>query len=421
LSDSASLFIRSFSLYPFAFSLSARALWLRFISAAGSTQRSRPNRIESKPSKRSSPSIHLAQSHETRQLSMSTNNTDSNGCLICPAPAPCNCQSDQQCVTTVRLCQQCPVNKCIGGSSNSGSNGSSGGGGSNVGATVGPVIGGLAAGAVVAALLWYFWWRPRKASLRAANKARTTNEKTPPASSTAQSPNDQPDIVVKRSSVHLSGPSEANRRISAALPSPPAADDPFGDHHSMHLSAPSRVLSTATSDPSIYSSRSPTYSSRPSTSESLQRSASQISRDGRSPGAESAVEVINMSALPHDKNAPPRLGPLPKSPVPVRPDRSPDLDLRLPDLSVKASPSDEGARPQSGFPWSSPSPTPDTYAPSPAPKVSHFSASTVSSTLTPDDSSRSQSHLSTYSMSSEASHMSYILDPPQVGQFFCIA
>jgi hypothetical protein len=375
----------------------------------------------------------------------SSNKTDSNGCLICDAPAPCNCKPDQQCVSTVRLCQQCPENRCIGGSSNSGSSGSGNGagGGSNVGATVGPVIGGLAAGVVAVGLVWYFWWRPRKAARRArkmstpsAHSMRTTSEK--PASPAARSgaphdDNEQPDVVVKRSSVHLSGPSEANRRTSATVPSPaPLADNPFGDHHSSLSSGP-RVLSTATSDFSFRSSHSTTnipisFVPRSSTSDSLKRATNEGSHERKASGAAPGMEVITMGSLPtHDRVAPPKLGSLPKPGTPSRPDRSPDLDLKLPDLNtprVSSPLAQDAGRPQSGFPWNSPSLTPGSGGSSStqpaANKVSHFSASTISSNASPDEaaatprSQSSQSHLSTFSTSSDASHMSYILDPPQV-------
>lgn len=124
--------------------------------------------------------------------------------------------------------------------------------------------------------------------------------------------------------------------------------------------------------------------------------------------------------------------------APIRPPRSPGLDLKLPQGAPSTSPlsspnsrdSHQGPpRPPSGFPWNPPSPTREQQRPG---LQSSFSSSTRGTNLaTPEEGPRgisvlferggsAQSHLSTYStMSSSTSRsgnstMSYILDPPQI-------
>lgn len=92
--------------------------------------------------------------------------------------------------------------------------------------------------------------------------------------------------------------------------------------------------------------------------------------------------------------------------APIRPIRSPGLDLELPTPSPPTSPH-RGFRPVSGFPWDPPSPN-------------QLGVPGRESRGPSRDLSRKESHLSTYSTMSTSttrsgnSTLSYILDPPQI-------
>ncbi|KAI0320209.1 hypothetical protein OF83DRAFT_628504 [Amylostereum chailletii] len=76
-----------------------------------------------------------------------------NGCVDCPNPPACQCQSGEQCVQTARSCNVCPTVQCVAIASSSSGSG---------------VSAGAVAGAVVGAVLFlvlgvgiFFWWRRR--------------------------------------------------------------------------------------------------------------------------------------------------------------------------------------------------------------------------------------------------------------------
>ncbi|GAA6021261.1 hypothetical protein JCM11491_001530 [Sporobolomyces phaffii] len=399
----------------------------------------------------------------------------SSNCLACTDPiAPCQgCKSTQQCIQVQRSCTQCPRNICVDPSSRNSSKSA----GPSTGTTAGAAVGGVVGVAVVILAVWWFWWRPkgleqsrkryskhlmnRQSRLGAADKRKTGV----PAGADG-------DVATKRTSVHLRMDAGAhNRRSTPAtgnlldgadetVPVSRTSDDdnPFGDQNRSSIGTfgiTDDNASTHTSEFSFRSSHStniipiayipphsssisvddaqgrvhPSRNASPSSQAMLPRRTSTnhrasipTSMASRDSLALAGAEIIELHPLP------PVLTPdTPSIPhgtmangAPVRPPRSPGLDLQLPKTSSPlASPPINSphlpqrmSRPPSGFPFagsssSSGSPTSPTYP---------------QHQLLPPNSQQprtgsSQSHLSvmsSFTSRSGNSTMSYILDPPQI-------
>ncbi|KAK4705532.1 hypothetical protein P7C70_g673, partial [Phenoliferia sp. Uapishka_3] len=162
--------------------------------------------------------------------------------------------------------------------------------------------------------------------------------------------------------------------------------------------------------------------------------ASLASRDSL---ALAGADQINLNPLPPVLSSDSPLVPLSASAggAPIRPPRSPGLDLQLPKGSLSTTTSSIGSpgsptstseedRPHSGFPWSTLPPPPNSgshfsMATSRASANSYLtapSASGVGSFLTAQQQSHmsTMSNMSSFTTRSAGSTMSYILDPPQI-------
>lgn len=158
--------------------------------------------------------------------------------------------------------------------------------------------------------------------------------------------------------------------------------------------------------------------------------SSLTSRDSLGNGMDNVVEIAALSPIA-SAESPRQAYRISTSGAPIRPPRSPGLDLQLPTPSPQStpvgSPPGEHQRPLSGFPWSGRPP------PARPGLKSNFSSATTSdrssSYLTSNGTGdrglstlleRNQSHLSVMSNASSGtsrsgnSTMSYILDPPQI-------
>lgn len=223
-------------------------------------------------------------------------------------------------------------------------------------------------------------------------------------------------------------------------------DNPFSDHARSSIGTYGRG-STYTSDFSFRSSQStniipiayiPPHSGSTSIEDSNRGGFGEIlSFDPRSSRQSMGMDLDRRDSLALagadfiDLNPPPAVL-TPGSPAiplsasttangaPIRPPRSPGLDLKLPESSP-TSPLVQGSRPSSGFPWHPLSPTRD--GPSPTGNQSYLNAPYQGGrglSVLLERNNKNQSHLSVHStMSSSTSRsdnstMSYILDPPQI-------
>ncbi|GAA5887206.1 hypothetical protein JCM5296_004562 [Sporobolomyces johnsonii] len=403
----------------------------------------------------------------------------SSSCLTCSDPiAPCpSCPSGQMCVQTGRSCSACPQNSCV----DDGSSSSKSGGGSSTGVTAGGAVGGVLGVAAIIAAIYFFWWRPRglAASRRRyskhlshrqsklAEKRKTQLAGAPGAAGGAAGENG----VTKRTSVHLRmdpvGDGAVNRRASSpgrredeasALTSRTSEEDnPFGDQNRSSIGTFNDGVSIHTSEFSFRSSQStniipiayiPPHSSSMSIDDAQRGAYGQLSRDPPSgPASRQAARAsIPTSMASRDSLAlagaeiielhplPPVLTPdTPSIPIgttangaPIRPPRSPGLDLQLPktDTPVTSplnSPQPQQgsiSRPVSGFPFSSAPSTSGTSSPTNQllTPTSALHPRGVSILAERADGTRA-AHLSTMSAAtsrSANSTMSYILDPPQI-------
>ncbi|GAA5918923.1 hypothetical protein JCM1841_006685 [Sporobolomyces salmonicolor] len=403
----------------------------------------------------------------------------SSSCLTCSDPiAPCpSCPSGQICVQTGRSCSACPQNVCVDDTSSS----SKSGGGSSTGVTAGGAVGGVLGVAAIIAAIYFFWWRPRGLAAsrrryskhlshrqsRLAEKRKTQLAGAPPPAGGAADENG----VTRRTSVHLrmdaAGEGPVNRRANSpgrredeasALTSRTSEEDnPFGDQNRSSIGTFNDAVSIHTSEFSFRSSQStniipiayiPPHSSSMSVDDAQRGAYGQLSRDQPSgpPSRQAARASIPTSMASRDSLAlagaeiielhplPPVLIPdTPSIPIgttangaPIRPPRSPGLDLQLPktDTPVTSplnSPQPQRgsvSRPISGFPFGSAPSTSGTSSPANQllTPTSALNPRGVSILAECADGTRF-AHLSTMSAAtsrSANSTMSYILDPPQI-------
>ncbi|GAA5910590.1 hypothetical protein JCM8208_007441 [Rhodotorula glutinis] len=403
----------------------------------------------------------------------------SSNCLACTDPinACPTCPAGQSCIQTGRTCSACPKRICqdTGSSSTKG-----GGGGTSTGATAGGAVGGVVGVAVLLAAVYFFWWRPRglAASRKRYSKHLSHRQSKLADKRKSQLAPGETDVATKRSSVHLhidtAGGDGVNRRNTspgaareggALTPGRTSEDDnPFGDQNRSSIGDFDDANSIHTSDFSFRSSHTnvipiayiPPHSSSMSIADG-QRGAfgeSPSSRDrerdhdrdshapppprsaqgirasiptsmaSRDSLALAGAEIIELHPLPPvltpDTPAVPH-GTLANG-APIRPPRSPGLDLKLPNTPKVSSPLAGGSpssptRPTSGgvFPPVLP---PSSGSPGSSPNLSFLSTSPTGGrgmSVLGDPRSRSaQSHMSTMTSRSATSTMSYILDPPQI-------
>ncbi|BGP16534.1 hypothetical protein JCM10213_001128 [Rhodosporidiobolus nylandii] len=390
-----------------------------------------------------------------------------SSCLSCSDPIPaCACSKGQTCVQTARSCNACAKNVCVDDRSSS----KSGGGGSSTGATAGGAVGGVLGVAAILAALYFFWWKPKglAASRRRYSKhlshrqSRIDEKRKTQLQGAGAGGGGADNAVSKRSSVHLHlGEAGAEGTVNRRNTSPggrvdPATgaltsrtseeDNPFGDQNRSSIGTFNDAGSIHTSEFSFRSSHStnvipiayiPPHSSSisiadgqrgaygemdsPSAAQSRSsavRASIPTSMASRDSLALAGAEIIELNPLP------PVLTPdTPAVPhgatangAPIRPPRSPDLDLQLPQAipgtSPVSSPSplrQSTTRPTSGFPFTAATTTGGTPAfLTPPSSVGGRGMSVLA------EPRASPSHLSTVTSRSGNSTMSYILDPPQI-------
>ncbi|KAK7696160.1 hypothetical protein QCA50_000811 [Cerrena zonata] len=95
--------------------------------------------------------------------------TDPN-CIPCNDPSPCNCASNEQCITVNRDCNTCSFNKCVPLSSSKA-------GGVSAGAVAGAVIASIIF--LIAGVLAFLWYRRRQRALAAASSGGELKRETP--------------------------------------------------------------------------------------------------------------------------------------------------------------------------------------------------------------------------------------------------
>ncbi|GAA5975777.1 hypothetical protein JCM11641_005870 [Rhodosporidiobolus odoratus] len=393
-----------------------------------------------------------------------------SNCLTCSDPiAPCACSPGQSCIQSARSCNACAKNICIDDTSSS----KSGGGGSNTGATAGGAVGGVLGVAAVLAAVYFLWWKPkglaasqRRYSKHMSHRQSRLNEKRKTQLNAAAGGAQGDNRVSKRSSVHLhvgdaSPEGGATRRntspvaartdpVTGALTSRTSEEDnPFGDQNRSSIGDFSDAVSLHTSEFSFRSSQStnvipiayiPPHSSSLSIADGQRgafgetggsspppprsagiRASIPTSMASRDSLALAGAEIIELNPLP------PVLTPdTPAVPhgatangAPIRPPRSPGLDLQLPKTSPAvssplASPNSQRnstSRPTSGFPFSASASAPGSPAFLTPPNSAGGRGMSV---LAEREGRAAQSHLSTITSRSATSTMSYILDPPQI-------
>ncbi|GAA5854227.1 hypothetical protein JCM8547_001741 [Rhodosporidiobolus lusitaniae] len=395
----------------------------------------------------------------------------SSSCLQCTDPvAPCACSFGQTCVKQERSCTQCPKYVCIDDGSSSKS---SGGSSSSTGATAGGAVGGVLGVAAVLAALYFFWWKPKglAASRRRYSKhlshrqSRLDQKRKSQAGGAGGAAGENG--VSKRSSVHLhvgevTPENQVNRRntspgatrdaATGALTSRTSEDDnPFGDQNRSSIGTFNDAGSIHTSEFSFRSSHTnvipiayiPPHSSSVSVADGQRGAYGELGGTSAAPPPRSSAirasiptsmasrdslalagaEIIELNPLP------PVLTPdTPAVPhgatangAPIRPPRSPGLDLQLPKgptaasspLSSPAANSNRSSRPISGFPFTS-GPSSSSSPAFLTPSTSPTGGRGMSVLAERDAMGTPGSHLSTFTTRSGTSTMSYILDPPQI-------
>ncbi|BGP02315.1 Proteophosphoglycan ppg4 [Rhodotorula toruloides ATCC 204091] len=385
----------------------------------------------------------------------------SSSCLSCSdSISPCPvCPGGQVCIQTGRSCTVCPKNICV----DDGSKGNSGSGGPSAGATAGGAVGGVLGVAAILAAVYFFWWRPRglaasrkRYSQHLAKRQSKLSEKRKTGQYTdADDGAGQTDRATKRTSVHLNIDAGAegavNRRTTSPLREGGALisgrtsedDNPFGDQNRSSIGSFNDTSSIHDSEFSFRSSHTnvipiayiPPHSSSMSIADAQRggfgesqaerplpprsaavRASIPTSMASRDSLALAGAEVIELNPLP------PVLTPdTPAVPhgttangAPIRPPRSPGLDLNLPKISSPLAGSslvgspDGQIRPSSYIASGNTSPTFLTPPSSATPRGMSVLAEQQSRARS------QQSHLSTITTRSGTSTMSYILDPPQI-------
>ncbi|BGP24970.1 membrane anchor Opy2, N-terminal domain containing protein [Rhodotorula toruloides] len=385
----------------------------------------------------------------------------SSSCLSCSDPiSPCpSCPSGQVCIQTGRSCTVCPKNICVDDSSK----GNSGSAGPSAGATAGGAVGGVLGVAAILAAVYFFWWRPRglaasrkRYSQHLAKRQSKLSEKRKTGQySDADNGAEQTDRATKRTSVHLNIDAGAegtvNRRNTSPLREGGALisgrtsedDNPFGDQNRSSIGSFNDASSMHDSEFSFRSSHTnvipiayiPPHSSSMSIADAQRggfgesqaerplpprsaavRASIPTSMASRDSLALAGAEIIELNPLPPvltpDSPAVPR-GTTANG-APIRPPRSPGLDLNLPKISSPLAGSslvgspDGQVRPSSYIANGNTSPT---FLAPPS------SATPRGMSVLAEQQSRArsqQSHLSTITTRSGTSTMSYILDPPQI-------
>lgn len=359
-----------------------------------------------------------------------------SSCITCPPVQPCACSASQTCVTLLRSCDTCGSNECQDIEK---------GGKSSAGATAGQAIGGAAAGLLVAVLFYWFWWRKR----HARRQAKQQHQRVPKSPTTAGSgkvhfgADTKGSAPAPRRSRFLSRQLGAEEKAEleheinqekqrqsletaeARRSLPPGSRDPFADSSldesswlggqdsSMMQARPNSMNSSDVSFRSSHSTTDipiayiPAHANSMSISDGNGLARSSSTRSQRT----ASNKRLIITKTDSDTTVPSSGSRSPKASTPLRPDRDPKLDLRLPKMPPTSSSGSFGV---SSAP-TSPAPTPE----------SRFSTSTSGSHLSTDQTYLSLSPpplpnrtISTISASSGhmsvMSHMSYILDPPQV-------
>ncbi|KAJ7700059.1 hypothetical protein B0H17DRAFT_276576 [Mycena rosella] len=211
----------------------------------------------------------------------------SDGCIVCPTTPSCNCAANQQCFLINRDCNTCAAVRCVSANSS----GSSGSGGVSKGALAGAIIGSLIFLALaVCAFLWY----RRRIRLRGDT------------------------IFEVKKDVPASAETVLNRPDPTEKPATPSQPEPNPNHHVRVYSS-----SNLTIDLDPQSQSSPLHS--PSR-HSAQSNPFSDNHSIQTAGTES-TNVIPIALVSPEHRSLSDTVPSTTSTGPVRPVRSPDLNL----------------------------------------------------------------------------------------------
>ncbi|KAI0796265.1 hypothetical protein BC629DRAFT_1581710 [Irpex lacteus] len=230
-------------------------------------------------------------------------------CVTCPSPPPCNCQANEQCISTTRSCTTCAANTCvaISNSSNASKKGVS------PGAIAGAVIAAVVFIAVIVlALLWY---RRRQRLLQ--------------QSATAAAAGAKPETPARAEDV-LNRPDPHNEKPDDPPPQELQSVRIYGgaSNATINLDPESRGDSIAATNGHIAQRIAPRQSDPFADAQSIQ-SASTGTRSN----------VIPIALVPHGSMSQ-RTSDQPSSTkatqgsIPARPERAPDVDISLNQSSV---------------------------------------------------------------------------------------
>lgn len=237
----------------------------------------------------------------------------SDGCVSCPTPAPCNCAANEQCFQISRSCTTCSSNKCVPIDTS----GSGSGGGVSKGAVAGAVIGSLLFLCIVVAVFW--WWRrrnlvPKQAEAPTAKDvpapAETVLNRPDPIEKTFPSPTAPREeagtvrvySTTSNSIIDLDPESRgASRTAATASPYHSTRDsvqsNPFGDAHSIQTTSTgthsTNVIPIALVPPGSVGS------TPPQSPYGLQQQQQQVAvpmRPDRSPNMELNMDHLNISS-----------------------------------------------------------------------------------------------------------------------------
>ncbi|KAH8919285.1 hypothetical protein BT69DRAFT_1353215 [Atractiella rhizophila] len=343
----------------------------------------------------------------------------SSNCITCGATPPCpGCSSSQVCIQTVRSCTACAESVCVDAPQSNTGTTKKGGGSSPVGPAVGSVVGIL----VIAGVIGWVWWLKKKKRERERKERREQREKKKSmlpqgnkgekAEVSAVSAG-KDGTVVKRKSLSRLSPNQANfpegpssgASLTSSMEvnghSTSAARDPFSDQNAVEDDDRSDTYTFRSSQSTsiIPIAYIPAHSSSPAIGDLQgmgpygEHERPEPSRDLKRDSKRESMGIENIRV---DLTSPP---PLVSSPgggimkingVPIRPPRAPDLDLKLPEDKKKLlAPTTSGA-PSSG-----------SLSPVDPLLGSRLGAESRMSTLSTTSSSMD-------------SHLSYILDSPQI-------